>query len=171
MKRLRETFKCRSCYAGILVQLMVLFRTFEGLTQPSSAPAESLTVSVEPLCKGKRLEDQAIVPAPANIFIFVHLETTANMRAGDAVNIDFFADGEKLCSDRAVWHDAIRPSNRPGIASPMIVAPAQFGLPSCEWTNAPAGKHTLTARAYGFHNLSATSEPVHITVLTPPAVP
>ncbi len=171
MKRLRETFKWRPDCAGFLVLLMVLLMACEGVSQPSSAPAESLTVSVEPLCKGKRLEDGASVPAPANVFIFVHLETTAKMHAGDAVNIDFFADGEKLCSDKAVWHDAIRPSNRPGMASPMIVAPAQFGLPSCEWTNAPAGKHTLTARAYGFHNLSATSEPVGITILAPHAVP
>ena len=159
---------CGFCFLGCL------FMAGCDVAQTSGAPSENssqntLEISIQALCEGKILSDGATVPAPAEIYIMPHVETSVAMRAGDTVNIDFYADTNKLCSTKAVWRDAIKPSNRPNQFSPMIMAPAEFGYSFCAWTNGTAGAHTLTARASGLHGLSAISAPVQITIVPPPA--
>jgi hypothetical protein len=158
---LKFSFPRQICRAGFLPILLVC-------VQSMAQTQSSLTVSFEAFFKGKNLTNGATVQAPATIYLFPNVETTPAAHAGDTVNIDFFSGTNKICSGKAVWRDAIGPSNRPGQFSPMIVARAQFGYTTGDWKDAPVGAHTMTARACGLHGLSAVSAPLHITILPRP---
>jgi hypothetical protein len=129
----------------------------------------SLEISMRALYLGFELPDDAVIYAPATVFIMPWVETSRPVHAGDTVTIDFFTDGRKLSSGKAAWHDEINPSKnaRPGEAVPMFIAPAQFSCPQPEWANIPEGKHVILLRAYDFHGLSAFSKAIHFTVLPP----
>ena len=129
----------------------------------------SLKISMRALYLGFDLPDDAVIYAPATVFIMPWVDTSLPVHADDTVTIDFFADGRKLSSGKAIWHDEINPSKnaRPGEAVPMFIAPAQFSYPQGEWSSIPEGKHVILLRAYDFHGLSAFSEALHFTVLPP----
>jgi hypothetical protein len=129
----------------------------------------SLEISMRALYLGFELPDGAVIYAPATVYIMPWVETSLAVHAGDTVTIDFFTDGRKLMSDKAVWHDEINPSKnaRPGEAVPMFISPAQFSYPQGVWANVPEGKHVILLRAYDFRGLSAFSEALHFTVLPP----
>jgi hypothetical protein len=148
--------------AVFIVCLMITF----GIRAQTDA---SLRISMQALYIGFTLPDGAVIYAPATVFIMPWVETSLPVHAGDTVTIDFFTDGRKLLSGKAVWHDEINPSKnaRPGEAIPMFISPAQFYCPQSAWTNIPEGKHVILVRAYDFHGLSAFSEALHFTVLPP----
>lgn len=129
----------------------------------------SLQISMRALSLGLDLPDNAVIYSPATVFIMPWADTSLPVHAGDSVTIDFYTDGRKLTSGKAVWHDEINPSKnaRPGEAVPMFIAPAQFYYPQPEWTHITEGKHVILLRAYDFHGLSAFSGALHFTVLPP----
>jgi hypothetical protein len=129
----------------------------------------SLQISMRALYLGFDLPNDAVIYAPATVFIMPWVQTSLPVHAGDTVTIDFFTDGRKLSSGKAVWHDEINPSKnaRPGEAVPMFIVAAQFYYPQPEWANVSEGKHVILLRAYDFHGLSAFSEALHFTVLPP----
>ncbi|HXC35561.1 MAG TPA: hypothetical protein VNV43_06765 [Candidatus Acidoferrales bacterium] len=150
---------------------MALIFFFLGMV---SAPAQvtppaPLEVSVQILYEGYQLPDGEAVHAPAGFYLSPSVRTTLPLHAGDAVTIDIYADGQKLLSQRAAWHEETNPSKnaRPGEAVPMIIQAAQFFYKDTDWTNVPEGNHVVLAHAYDFHGLSAFSKPMHITVLPP----
>src|ERR1700733_13649050 len=147
------------------VFIVCLMATFDVQAQ---TPA-SLEISMRALYLGFELPDGAVIYAPATVYIMPWVETSLAVHAGDTVTIDFFTDGRKLMSDKAVWHDEINPSKnaRPGEAVPMFISPAQFSYPQGVWANVPEGKHVILLRAYDFRGLSAFSEALHFTVLPP----
>jgi hypothetical protein len=103
--------------------------------------------------------------APATIEIQAYVRTQEQGRkAGDVVNIDFFANSKSIGSAIAVWHDLIRPHVKPGQAMPMWIMPAGFYPAQWTWTNVAAGDYSLTARAAWTNGVSAISPAVSITV-------
>ena len=147
------------------VIIICLWITF-GIRAQTSA---SLGISMELMYNGFELPDKAAIYSPTTVFITPYLQTSLPVHAGDTVAIDFFTDGRKMWSDKAVWQDEINPSKnaRPGEAIPMFISPAHFSVSFHEWTNIPEGKHVILLRAYDFHGLSAFSEALHFTVLPP----
>lgn len=141
-----------------------VFVALTGLAQ-STAPAP-LGLVLQASYRGYLLPEGAYVPAPADILIHPEIETTMAVRAGDAVSIDFIADGKTLSSAKAVWHDAGKFSP-PGSLQPLILSRAQFLVPNCVWTNLSQGSHTISLRAYHFHGLTASAGPMHFTVIPP----
>jgi hypothetical protein len=150
---------------------LFLFVTTSGLAQitPPPPPSAPLAVYVHVQFEGYELPDGEAVHPPANFFVSPFVQTTLPLRAGDTVTIDIYADGLKLSSQKAVWHEEINPSKnaRPGEAIPMFIQPAQFFYENTQWTNVPEGTHVLLAHAYDFRGLSAFSTAIHITVLPP----
>ncbi|HEY1789979.1 MAG TPA: hypothetical protein VGJ73_17670 [Verrucomicrobiae bacterium] len=155
------------------MKTLILFflSTVSGLAQitllpPPSAPLEAF---VQIQLDGHNLPDGVAVHAPANFFITPFVRTTLLLHAGDIVKIDIYADGRKMLSQKAVWHEEVNPSKnaRPGEAVPMYIQPAQFFYKDLEWTNVPEGKHVVLAHAYDFHGLSAFSAATHVTILPP----
>ena len=141
--------------------------TVSALAQVTSpAPLE---VSVQIQYEGYQLPDGEAVHAPAGFYLSPSVRTTLPLHAGDAVTIDIYADGQKLLSQRAAWHEETNPSKnaRPGEAVPMIIQAAQFFYDDAHWTNVSEGNHVVLAHAYDFHGLSAFSKATHITVLPP----
>jgi len=174
MKCVRKRFKdpcVRLAGGGCL--LLVLFAAAGLVAQMPNAPAgngtdKPLEISMEPLFKGRPVQDGASVQAPAVIYIFPHLETAVKPHAGDKVEIDFFANDQKLCSQTAVWQDEKRPAQRPGQAVPLWVMAAQFLVSDCVWSNPAPGSYKLTAHATGLHGLSADAAPLRVTVVAAP---
>lgn len=141
-----------------------LWTAFSSMAQStSSAP---LQLSMRVLFDGSAIPDGAFVPGPVQFFIHPDLTTTLPVHKGDIVTLDFMADGNKLTTAKAVWHDAQTPPVLPGQVRPMYLVPAQFIVPNYKWTNVPVGSHTLSIEAHGFHALSASAT-LHITVLPP----
>jgi len=149
-------------HAVFIVNLLMAF----DLRAQASA---TLKISMRALYLGFELPDNAVIYAPATVFIMPEVETSLPIHAGDTVTIDFFADGRKLSSGKATWQGEINPSKnaRLGEAVPMFIAPAQFSYPQSIWANIPEGRHVILLRAYDFHGLSAFSEALHFTVLPP----
>jgi uncharacterized protein YbjQ (UPF0145 family) len=129
----------------------------------SSAP---LQLSMRVLFSGSVIPEGAFVPGPVQFFIHPDLTTTLPVHKGDTITLDFMADGNKLTTAKAVWHDAQTPPVLPGQVRPMYLVPAQFIVPNYNWTNVPVGSHVLSIQAYGFHGLSASAL-LHVTVLPP----
>lgn len=141
-----------------------------GWAQNAGPAPLGLTMGV--LFEGNILPEGANVAQPVQFFIHPELQPTVAMHEGDAVTLDFFADGNKLTSAKAIWHDAQTPRTAPGQARPAYVVPAQFRIPNYIWTNVPTGSHHISIRAYGFRDFPAVSVSVHITVIPPlPPVP
>jgi hypothetical protein len=78
--------------------ILCLWITFDIRAQ---TPA-SLGISMELMYNGFELPDGAVVYAPATVFITPYLQTSLPVHAGDTVAIDFFTDGRKMWSDKAV---------------------------------------------------------------------
>src|ERR1700689_5823963 len=70
--------------------------------------------------------NNAVFHAPARIDMVGYVRLRPDPKVGDAVRVDFFADGKRLGSGKAVWHGEIRPHAGPGEAIPMWVMAAQF---------------------------------------------
>jgi len=155
--------------AGCL--LLVLLAAAGVVAQTTNAPAgggggKPLEISIEAVFQGKRLQDGARVQAPAVVYLFPHLEAAVKPHAGDTVAIDFFANDQKLCSQKAVWQDERRPAQRPGQAVPLWIMRAQFLISDCVWSNPAPGSYTLTARATGLKGLSADAAPLRVSVVS-----
>ena len=150
--------------------LLCLLVATSASAQPPDAPAgnpphDPLSVTLEVLCNGDALHDRDALRAPAHLFFLAHPTTTIAAHKGDSVTIDFFANTNKLGSQKCVWHEGIRPDPHSRKFQPMIIVAPGFGGVSFDWTNAPAGSYKLTARASGLHGLSAVTTPLHITIL------
>jgi hypothetical protein len=144
-----------------------LFIALSGLAQNASPGPLGLTMSV--LFSGYILPDGANIPQPVQFFIHPDFKPKVAMHAGDTVMLEFFADGKRLTSAKAVWHDVEVPKEAPGQS---YTVPAQFVVPNYIWTNVPTGSHELSIRASGFHDIPAVTVSQHITVIAPlPPVP
>lgn len=159
MKSVREIFNvpglqlaAGGCLLVVLLAAVHMVAQTRGAT--GGGAGNSLGISMGALFKGKPLTDGTSVQAPAVIYIFPHLETALKPQAGDKVKIDFFANGQKLCSQKAVWQDEKRPPHRPGEAFPLWIMAAQFRVSECVWSNPIPGSYTLRAHATGLHGLS-----------------
>ncbi len=141
-----------------------LFVALAGFAQSRADVPVGLSVQVA--FKGYLLPEGAYVLAPADMFIHPVLQPLVTMHAGDAVTIDFFGDGKKLCSAKAVWHDATS-STGSSLAQPASMVPAQFTVPNCVWTNVSQGSHVVTIQAYGLRGPSVSAGPMHFAVLPP----
>lgn len=119
------------------------------------------------LFSGSVVPEGAFVPGPVTFLIHPDIDITLPVHAGDTVNIDFYADGRRLTSAKATWHDASVPPVLSGQSQPAYRVPAQFLVPNYRWTNVPVGSHVLSIRAYGFRGLSANPPALHVTVLPP----
>ena len=150
-----------------LIELMkifvgMVFSWFVALTTMAQSPAGApLQARVQVSFHGYLLPEGAYVPAPVDMFIHPVLEPSIPMHPGDTVAVDFFGDGKKLCSAKAVWHNA---SFNKGTGQPL---PAQFLVPNCIWTNISQGSHVVTIQAHGLQGLSTSTGPMHFTVLPP----
>jgi hypothetical protein len=143
-----------------ILSLLCLLALIGWRRQPAAGrgPTGPLTVSVEWPQNG------ATYQAPATVRLLARVDAVGDAKGDEAV-VDFFANTNKLGSRTAFWHEGIRPDPTSRKAQPMIMANPGFGGVSLDWSNVPAGSYTLTARASGWHGLSATSAPVNITVL------
>ena len=104
-------------------------------------------------------------PATINIQAYVQMQEQG-LKAGDFVNVEFFANSKSIGSAKAVWHDMIRPHAAPGSAVPMWIMAAGFYPAQWTWKDVPAGDYSLTARATWTNGLSAVSAPVPVTVVS-----
>lgn len=108
----------------------------------------------------------AALKAPATINLQAYVRShDSGLKAGDDVNVQFSANSKLLGSDKAVWHDMIRPQPKPGQAMPMWVMAAGFYPAKWSWQNVPAGNYSVTARATCTNGLSAVSASVAVVVL------
>ena len=152
----------------LLCLLMVIGASAQTPDAPGGKPPQTpLSVTLEVLCNGDVLHDGDALRTPAHLFFLVYPTTTIAAHKGDSVTIDFFANTNKLGSQKCVWHEGIRPDPHSRKFQPMIIVAPGFGGVSFDWTNAPAGSYKLTARASGLHGLSAVTTPLHITILAP----
>lgn len=115
--------------------------------------------------------NNAVFTAPARIDMLGYVWLQPRPHAGDVVRVDFFADGKRLGSGKAVWHDEIRPPPGalylfgPPPAQPMHIVAAQFDPAEFVWQDVPAGIYTLTATATWTDGVISSSGPLKATVL------
>lgn len=103
--------------------------------------------------------------AHATIDIQAYVRMQENgLKAGDAMNVEFFANSKSIGSSKAVWHETIRPQVKPGQAMPMWIRPAGFYPAQWTWKDVPAGDYSLTARATWTNGASAMSPALSVTV-------
>jgi hypothetical protein len=103
--------------------------------------------------------------APASIDIQAYIQIQEEgLKAGDFVNVEFFANSKSIGSAKAVWHDTIRPHAKPGRAVPMWIMPAGFYPAQWTWKDVPSGDYSLTAQATRTNGLSAMSPAASVTV-------
>ncbi len=103
--------------------------------------------------------------APATISLHADVSLDVPARAGDSVQVEFYANKKCLGSRKSVWHDTVRPNPHFHDFQPMHITPAGFRPVELVWNNPPVGTYALTAKAIGPNGLSAVSAPVNITVL------
>jgi hypothetical protein len=102
-------------------------------------------------------------PATINIQGYVRIQEQ-ELKAGDSVNVEFFANSKTIGSAKAVWHDVIRPHVTPGQAMPMWIMAAGFYPAQWTWKDVPAGDYSLTAQAIWTNGISAMSPALSVTV-------
>ena len=133
-----------------------------GLAQVPNAPANTTNELSVQLWAPHPADIKA--PATINLQAYVKLDDSG-LKAGDSINVQFFSNSKPLGSDKAIWHDMIRPHVKPGQAVPMWVEAAGFYPAKCSWQDVPAGSYSVTAQATWTNGLSAVSAPVTVTVL------
>ena len=115
--------------------------------------------------------NNAVFHAPARIDMMGYVRLQPEPRAGDAVRVEFFEDGKRLGSGKAVWHDEIGPPRGkwyligPPPAEPMHIIAAQFYPAEYVWKKVPAGTYVLTATATWTNGITSVSAPVNVVVL------
>ena len=102
-------------------------------------------------------------PVKINLQAYVRMQNPG-LRAGDFVNVEFFANSKFIGKAKAVWHGEIRPQVAPGQAVPMWIMPAGFRPAVCPWKNVSPGNYSLSVRATWKSGLSTMSPPVSVTV-------
>ena len=145
-----------------LISILLAWSVCSGLAQ---APFESANTTNE-LSVWLWVPKSADLKAPATINLQAYVQLRdSGLKAGDCVNVQFFSNSKPLGSDKAVWHDMIRPHAKPGQAVPMWVMAAGFYPAKCSWQDVPAGNYSVTARAAWTNGLSAVSAQVTVSVL------
>jgi len=149
---------------GTLISPLCLFIACSSLAQTSSPPSGNnltnlLAVQID-LMAGSE-----VFHAPASVSIQAVVALDAPARAGDSVQVEFFANTRRLGSRESVWHNAIGPNPHSRSFQPMIMVAAGFWPVGLVWSNAPPGDYALTAKATDSKGRSAVSAPVKITVL------
>jgi hypothetical protein len=140
--------------------LILLAGSLYGAVAQSSASPNTNGLSVQ-----LWLPHKTALRAPATIDIQAYVRMQEEGRkAGDVVNVDFFANSISIGSASAVWHDMIRPHVKPGQAMPMWIMPAGFYPARWTWTNVPVGDYSLTAQATWTNGISAISPAVTVAV-------
>jgi hypothetical protein len=142
-----------------LISILLGWFVCSGLAQPG--PSENTTNQLSVALWPPHADLKA--PALINIQAYVRLDEPG-LKAGDSVNVEFFANSKSISSARAIWHDTIRPHAAPGQAVPMWIMPAGFYPALCTWKKVPAGNYSVTARATWTNGLSAVSAPIPVTI-------
>jgi hypothetical protein len=115
--------------------------------------------------------NNAVFTAPAKIDLMGYVRLHPEPGVGDVVRVDFFADGKRLGSGKAVWHGEIGPPPGkwyllgPPPAESMHILAAQFYPAEFVWKRVPAGIYVLTATATWTNGITAVSAPLKATVL------
>lgn len=153
------------------MRLSAIFCLLIALAAPGARaqmpPRLPLSVSLQVFYDRVPVPQNALVPQPVVFFIHPELHTKISPRPGDVVMIDFFADGKKLASGKATWHDATAPGALTGGPANAPRLPAQFIVPNYIWKEVPRGDHVISVHAYGFHGASAVGGPLRVTVVPP----
>jgi hypothetical protein len=129
------------------------------------------TVSLEEWRKHrKQLDEDKVFAAPCDVHIQASVGAVGNLRAGDTVSVDFFANTNNIGSGTCVWHEEVNPSKQwhGRGAVPLFIIPAQFSPAAMVWHNPPPGKYALTAKASCGKTVSAVSTPFNITITAAP---
>ena len=134
---------------------------FSGLAQVPGSPDNSTNQLSVQLWLSQKTGLQA--PAQIDIQAYVRMQEQG-LKAGDIVNVEFFANSKSIGSAKAVWHDVIRPHAAPGQAVPMWIMAAGFYPAKLTWNDVPAGNYSLIAQAAWTNGLSAFSTAVAVTV-------
>lgn len=145
--------------------ISILFGGFvcSGFTQMPGSPGNTTNQLYVQLWLPHR--DGLQAPAAIEMQAYVRSDEPG-LKAGDSVDVEFFADSKSVGSAKAVWHDTIRPHAAPGQTTPMWIMPAGFYPAQYAWKNVPAGNYSLTARATATNSVPAVSAPVSVTVAT-----
>lgn len=147
-----------------LISILLGWSMCSGLAQmpgPSDTSTNQFSVLLwPPHIAGKK------APATINIQAYIRLNEPG-LKAGDSVNVEFFANSKSIASAKAIWHDTIRPHAASGAATPMWIMPAGFYPALCTWKNVPAGQYSVTAKATWTNGLSAVSAPIPATITSP----
>ena len=129
------------------------------------------TVSLEEWRKHrKQLDDDKVFAAPCDVHVLAVVGATGNLRAGDTVSVDFFANTNMIGSGTCVWHEEVNPSKQwhGRGAVPMFIMPAGFSPAEMVWHNPSPGTYALTARASCGKTVSANSTPFDIIIAAAP---
>jgi hypothetical protein len=147
----------------LLISILLGCSVCCGLAQTPASPAATTNQLSVRLWLFRAKTFQA--PATINIQAYVRMQGPG-LRAGDFVNVEFFANSKSIGTAKAIWHGEVRPQVAPGQAVPMWIIPAGFKAAVCAWKNVPAGNYSLAARATLTPGLSAVSAAVSITVVS-----
>lgn len=117
-----------------------------------------------------QLDDETNFFTPCDIHISAGVNVKPQAHEGESVTIEFFANTNRLGSQKSDWLPELNPSAhaRPGQAVPMFIRPAQFPGVEFVWKNPPPGHYTLTAKATFGKNPPAISRPIVIDVFPLP---
>lgn len=122
------------------------------------------TSNLPPTVKIASPPDNSVFRAPVNISLYAY----ASDQYGTVSNVEFFVNGT----------NDLGPGRLLAVAEPLIVVPGRpYPLPmptdfTLTWSNAPVGTNwAVTAVATDYIGSSATSAPVHLSVLAPPPPP
>jgi hypothetical protein len=135
----------------------------------TSEPVKVLVVGVvppptnhPPMVRLTSPPNGSIFSAPINLPIYAY----AADRDGFVASVEFFAGTNDLGAGQGLCLEA-----SPGSPLPLPVPVCPTNIFLLVWSNAPVGAYSLTAIATDNAGLSATSEPVKVTIMTPPPPP
>jgi hypothetical protein len=155
--------------------ILTAVATDNGGLSATSAPVK-ITVqwpptNLPPVVRITSPPDDAMFFAPVNIPLYAYAdadEEASGVIFNGVTNLEFYADGTDLGPARHVMFGPPPPA--PGEPTPQWIAvlPNNFFL---LWSNAPVGKHSLTAVAENGFGNATTSAPVNISVVSSPPPP
>jgi hypothetical protein len=106
--------------------------------------------------------------APATITLLASVRVPSPRQPGEPIRIDFFANGNPIGAGQAIWHAGIQPDPQSRRAQPMIVRLPGYSPAPLVWSNIPAGRYTLSARATAANGTTVISPSAQVTVATTP---
>jgi hypothetical protein len=129
---------------------------------PVLSPEKPMAVTLEILVNGDTVHNGATLDAPVDINVIPWISTATAAHAGDYIMVYLSANTNELWSGKFEWQDKLKPN-------PILPLerPAGFFGGWFTWSNVPPGSYSITARTSEWHDFSALSPLMHITI-TPP---